>query len=275
MQRYYIYKHTCIPTGRVYVGYTRKSVWSRWLSHVRDARKGSGFAFHRAIRKYGPDAFAHETLEVMHTFAGAQRAERIWIHRLNTMVPNGYNLTVGGDGTTGLRWSEESRRKRSESMRGRQFSREHIEMLRQLNTGRRATAEARRKMSEARKGKPLGPFTDEHKRHMSESRLGKYSEAQRVAAATRRGKPMSEETRGKMSASHKGVPITDAQRAAYELTSVRFRVRHRLGIDLAKKLEADGELRANIAELAGIFSSLDPDQRSEALVVMLDLGREK
>jgi hypothetical protein len=51
----------------------------------------------KAIRKYGPEGFALQIL----AHAPSQeldRMERIWIVLMNSLSPNGYNLTVGGDG---------------------------------------------------------------------------------------------------------------------------------------------------------------------------------
>jgi group I intron endonuclease len=96
-----VYCHTS-PSGKRYVGWTSQPGNARWLKHVSDARLGLDVcpAFHRAIRKYGADAFAHEVLEVMTTEAGAKRAEQLWIARLGTRE-HGYNLSAGGDGATG------------------------------------------------------------------------------------------------------------------------------------------------------------------------------
>jgi len=76
---------------------------------VSDASRGSDIAFHRAIRKYGPESFTHEILERMTTEAGAKRAEQLWIRELGTRAPNGYNLTDGGEGCVGYRHSAQTR----------------------------------------------------------------------------------------------------------------------------------------------------------------------
>jgi hypothetical protein len=52
--------------------------------------------FANAIRKYGPDAFEHETLETAETLNEANEAEVRWISKLQTRVPHGYNLEAGG-----------------------------------------------------------------------------------------------------------------------------------------------------------------------------------
>ena len=122
------------------------------------------------------------------------------------------NLTDGGDGLTNP--SEETRCKMSESAKKRLMTPERLKILRQLsekkkgiphskehaekigkaNRGRTISKETREKISNAVKGKTKGikrgPFTEEHKRRISESKIGKSSPL--------KGTNLSEETRDKM-----------------------------------------------------------------------------
>ena len=52
--------------------------------------------FHRAVRKYGIDAFEFEILEDGLPKSKLDKHERFWILRFNCISPNGYNLTSGG-----------------------------------------------------------------------------------------------------------------------------------------------------------------------------------
>jgi hypothetical protein len=100
---YVVYCHTCLETGKSYVGLTKKSIERRWLEHVyiafnrvpsRDHRR---FCFQDAIKKHGVGAWRHETLqEGIETLDEACEAEVSWISKLNTVVPHGYNQTHGG-----------------------------------------------------------------------------------------------------------------------------------------------------------------------------------
>lgn len=65
-----------------------------------------------------------------------------------------------GENNKGKHHSEESKAKISESMKGK-------------NKNKTVTEETRRKLSEAHKGKKLAPFSDEHKRKISDSKKGK------------------------------------------------------------------------------------------------------
>jgi group I intron endonuclease len=92
--RFVIYCHTCIPSGKKYVGQTKLTLEARWRQHVSGHSKCRVFC--AAIRKYGPDVFDHEVLEECTTQESANAAEAKWIAALNTVAPNGYNLDGGG-----------------------------------------------------------------------------------------------------------------------------------------------------------------------------------
>jgi hypothetical protein len=58
-----IYAIVHTETGNEYVGMTRKRVDGRFSEHVKDARNESQTHLHRAIRKYGAEAFSVFVLE--------------------------------------------------------------------------------------------------------------------------------------------------------------------------------------------------------------------
>ena len=62
----YIYKVTNTVNGKLYIGQTSRTIEVRWREHIQDAfgRNNKGFfALHRAIKKYGKDAFKIEQIE--------------------------------------------------------------------------------------------------------------------------------------------------------------------------------------------------------------------
>ena len=94
-----IYCHTHIESGRRYIGQTKKTWRKRWNRHVFESKHvkiGYGH-FHNAIRKYGPDAFSHEVLEICHDLKSANAVEAKWIaHFHSNELEFGFNLTRGG-----------------------------------------------------------------------------------------------------------------------------------------------------------------------------------
>lgn len=113
-RKYSIYKIENTKNGKVYVGYTSQLVMDRFSEHVYSAKHlGDERALCRAIRKYGEESFIVSTLDKASTKSEALKREIEWIERLSSFGKNGYNLTIGGEGATGAKWSEEAKRRAS------------------------------------------------------------------------------------------------------------------------------------------------------------------
>lgn len=102
---YVIYRHTCLVTGKSYVGYTKKTIEQRWNEHVSlafDCRERSRYRkyhFQNAIKTHGVCQWTHELLQdKICSLQEACDAEIRWINELKTLSPNGYNETIGGRG---------------------------------------------------------------------------------------------------------------------------------------------------------------------------------
>ena len=93
-----IYKITCQPTQRSYIGKTRSTQQQRWYQHCSDARRGSDTDLHQAIREYGTDAFQVTTLQEWDDISNEalQAAETYFITEHNTFHES-YNMQVKGD----------------------------------------------------------------------------------------------------------------------------------------------------------------------------------
>lgn len=95
----YIIKNTI--NDKVYIGQS-KDVARRWLHHIYDARyevkRGScRQPLHSDIVKYGADKFYYEILESQ--VSNYHEREKHWIREYHSLVPGGYNISVGGRGT--------------------------------------------------------------------------------------------------------------------------------------------------------------------------------
>ena len=105
-----IYILTHKGTGEQYVGKD-----SRLPSRAKEHLSGKNpqcRRVHRAIQKYGRDAFSVEIIPYPHISQEALNAVERWkIRQLQTLAPSGYNLTEGGEGGNP---SEETRQKISE-----------------------------------------------------------------------------------------------------------------------------------------------------------------
>lgn len=101
-----VYKITNIITGKHYVGFS-KNVASRFKRHIFLAESGVNRRLYDSMRKHGVENFVLEIMENCDTRHDAARLEKFWILELNSMMPNGYNMTSGGDGgNTLLNWTD-------------------------------------------------------------------------------------------------------------------------------------------------------------------------
>lgn len=97
-----VYKATNLINGKVYIGYTTKTLLERISAHVSKAncltQKHYTQAFKLALRKYGIENFSWEELAICDSKEEACSLEMQLIQEFNSMTPNGYNMTFGGEG---------------------------------------------------------------------------------------------------------------------------------------------------------------------------------
>ena len=93
----YIYLITNNVNGKSYVGQTSsKYVSIRWGNHRAEARRRKNHPLYNSINKYGIDNFSFEVLLEDVSDDELDYYERLWISKLNTLIPNGYNIANGG-----------------------------------------------------------------------------------------------------------------------------------------------------------------------------------
>lgn len=203
-RKYCVYKHTNKINGKVYIGQTCNKPERRW--NKGQGYKGSTY-FYLAILKYGWDNFEHEILFNCLTLEEANKLEKELIEEYNsTDRKYGYNLRDGGlngkmsestkkilaEKATGRVFSEETRRKISESNKGKPGP-----ML-----GKKHSEESKRKISEGTRGEKnpnygkRGELSPMWGKHLSEETKNKIGDANR-------GKKHTEEAKQKMSEGHK------------------------------------------------------------------------
>ena len=91
-----IYKITNLINGKLYIGQTIYPLSYRFTNHISDAKNNRGYAMASAIRKYGKENFKIELLEEC-SIDCLNDLEIKYIKQFNSITPNGYNLTHGGD----------------------------------------------------------------------------------------------------------------------------------------------------------------------------------
>jgi group I intron endonuclease len=125
----HIYMATCKTSEKSYIGQTRslrldRNKWRlhgferRWREHLQDAirntQKKQCTVLNNAIRKYGNSDWELVLLYEC-KIDDLDHYEKEFIAKHNTMAPNGYNLTSGGNAGTTV--SDEHRKRISDSMK--------------------------------------------------------------------------------------------------------------------------------------------------------------
>jgi len=171
METYTIYQATNKINGKVYIGFTAH--WPQRINgHNYDRRYGNAEnkAFYNAINKYGWEAFEWEVVYQSQDYEHTLKVmEPHFITEYRSWVGfedcNGYNITRGGEGTTGWKRSPELIESHRQQLKGRKQSPEHIEKRRQVMTGKPNPSvqgeknpakrpEVRKKISQAMIGRP-------------------------------------------------------------------------------------------------------------------------
>ena len=116
-----IYRLFNKATGKAYIGQTVRPLKVRVYWHKYSAKNGHVSFIHRAINKYGIDAFECEQIDTAESKKELNEKEKFWIKELNTLAPAGYNFTPGGTGgatMAGRKHSPETIKKMSEAHKG-------------------------------------------------------------------------------------------------------------------------------------------------------------
>jgi group I intron endonuclease len=93
-----IYIITNLINGKQYVGQTTKTEKERFNTHVKASRlKKPTKLISKAIKKYKKESFKVEKIDSAKTKEELNIKEKYWIKKINTLMPNGYNMTEDGD----------------------------------------------------------------------------------------------------------------------------------------------------------------------------------
>lgn len=187
------------PSGKKYYGKSCQSMQVRKKCHNYDANNtNKQKIFLSALRKYGTDNFIWSIVETLTAPTREElrsllnEREKHWIQHDKTTDKNyGYNMTLGGDGggVFGRKLSEETKRRISESLKGKEYTQERKDNMSKNGKGvprpkkddfipwckgKTLSEEIRKKLSVAMKGKPK---SEEHKKRLSESLKNKNKDS--------------------------------------------------------------------------------------------------
>ena len=214
-------------SGKSYIGTTIKRSKERYKDHEKSVAKGSTFLVHKAWRKHGPPTLVVIMRRV--PLANLLEAERQAIAQRGTLVPKGYNMTIGGEtgqaGVPGYSKAQSIRMKKLWS--NPEFRAKVVKATKDsgvykrmsiIYTGRTLPAETRAKQSQSmrkamtpevrakisigNKGKVLSPETRK-KISVALTGIRRSKETCAKIAAAKTGTKATPETRRKMSKSQK------------------------------------------------------------------------
>ena len=193
----FIYKTTNLINKKIYLG-----------QHIGNKPHylGSGYALHKAIKKYGRKNFVLEIITWLDNQEQMNEFEKFIIEKYREILGRDalYNIADGGDGgpkhMLGKKHPEERKRKLSEKMKGWRLGIH--------------TAESHKKHGESLKKLWQDP---EYRKHMSDVHKGKKPNRvyKKGLIPWNKGKPMSNETKALISKNLKGkrkIPCSDTRK---------------------------------------------------------------
>lgn len=156
--KFSIYRHTS-PSGKCYIGITSVKPSYRWgvngSNYLKLTKRGlpKHPAFYNAIVKYGWANIKHEILFTNVNKTRACKLEQDLIRHYKNLNLS-YNVTDGGEGIWGYKFTSEQIQRLSNSHKGLKQSKETVEKRAKHNTGKRRTNAQKMKRS-----KPVLQFT--------------------------------------------------------------------------------------------------------------------
>jgi len=172
----YVYKITNIINGKCYIGIS-KNPYARFNTHI----KNNKYPINKAIKKYGKENFTLDILCSCSDYNSVGDQERFYISYYNTMLPFGYNVSLGGGShTCDVKEKLRSIAIERNKIYGNPMKGKHRPDLISYNISQKGKSfeerlgvaqatKAKRKMSKKRKGIK---FTEDHKRKIGEANRG-------------------------------------------------------------------------------------------------------
>ena len=212
-----IYKITNLINGKCYIGKSQ-DFEKRKTKHILEGSSSKSNYLYRSMKKNGVNNFK---FDIIYNFRHGKYSnkcanilEKHYIQKYNSFIPNGYNMTLGGEGQCGSKFSIEHKAKISASNLGKKVSEETRAKLSASKLGKKISAAHKAKLLASNLGRKV---SEETRAKLSASNLGRgrkiSAETRAKISASNLGKKVSEETRAKISASMSGKKKSAAHKA--------------------------------------------------------------
>lgn len=207
-----IYRIVHHVSGREYIG-SAVNLRERATTHRNALLRGDHCSTYlqNAFKKHGHSEFTFELIELVADKTKLIEREQFY---LDSRKPK-FNICLVAGSKFGLKHDEETKRKISESNKGKKISIAHRQKLRKANLGKKLSEQTKQLISRKLK---KAMQSAETRRRISIALKGRTK-----SVATRKkislgaaGHPVSQAVRDKISRTHKGKPWSAARRLAFE-----------------------------------------------------------
>lgn len=162
----HVYKIKNKLTNKVYIGISKICYKQRWKKHCYNYKynnKYKNIILYSSMRKHGPENFEIDLLCRASSWERAKILERYYIRFYRSFIgyakSQGYNMTQGGDGTAGYKFTEYQLKKRSE----KKLTNEHKRKIKENNArywlGKNHSEETKEKIRQKRKNQVINDET--------------------------------------------------------------------------------------------------------------------
>lgn len=156
-----IYQILNIITNKSYVGKS-SNYKNRFIRHKRNAKNKINRRLYDSINFHGESNFILILLEDLGECESniVNEREIYWISKLNTLIPYGYNMTIGGDGGNTLyNWTDEEKKELWQRQSEKRIGLKHTNLTKKI-------------ISDSKVNKPL---SSSHKERISNTLKKKYA----------------------------------------------------------------------------------------------------
>jgi group I intron endonuclease len=188
----YIYLVTNKVTNKQYVGQTKcDDIETRWNSHRKMLKDSIGRYLLSAYKKYGIENFKFQIICICFDEC-CDELEEMYIKKFNTLVPNGYNLKLGGKSTKHHEVTKQLIAKRLKErvtdeirheMREKTKHSEYFSYLKKY-------IEEEKKVLSNRQKEYWANLTEDQRKQISEERKSRMTTSQKVVDALEKGREL-------------------------------------------------------------------------------------